>query len=52
VQGLSGDEAAVRAGQEHEAGGHLGGLTGSAHGRGELVLSLGVHGGGDEGSPD
>lgn len=51
MQALTGDEAAVLAGKEDETGSDLAGLAGSAHGGGERLLGVFVHGRWDEWRP-
>lgn len=51
MQALTRDEAAVLAGKEDETGCDLAGLTGSAHGGGERLLGVFVHGRWDEWCP-
>ena len=53
MQTLSGNQAAVLAGEEDEAGRDLRRLARTAHGiAAELILRFVVHGGGDERGPD
>ena len=52
VKGLSSNGRAVGRSQEDKASGDLRGLRGTADRAGEFALSLLVHGGGDQRSPD
>lgn len=52
VNGLTTDCRAVSRSQEDHTGGNLGGLSRSAHWRGELLLRLLVHGGRNQRRPD